>query len=227
MTQDLMIIPPDDLVAMDTLAETAPLRIDIVYAQAQHEENIFGLALYRPQARLWLHKDMAEIVVRAAKNCFAENGYIFVLKDGLRPVEAQAMMQDTEIVKANPHWMMEPNRLLSPPGKGGHPRGMAIDIVLETQSGELVDMGTRFDHLTKDPAVNPARRDNPDISEAAKSNRLILEKHMVAAAQAFDKPMLPLPSEWWDFRFPGSYSERYAPIYDADLPADMQVMVGA
>jgi D-alanyl-D-alanine dipeptidase len=223
MTNDLMIIPPEDLVAMDTVAETVPLRIDIVYAQPRHLENIFGMALYRPQARMWLHKDMAKIVTRAAQHCFERHGYYFVLKDGLRTIEAQALMQTTDIVKANPHWMQEPHRLLSPPGKGGHPRGMAIDIVLEAENGELVDMGTRFDHLSTDPAVNPARRDAPDMTPAAAANRKILEDLMVEAAASFNLPMLPLPSEWWDFRFPGSYSERYAAISDSALPPDMRM----
>lgn len=210
---------------MDTVADRIPLRIDIVYAQASHPENIFGMALYRPEARLWLHKEFAEIVTLAAERCHRETGYLFVLKDGLRTVEAQALMQTTDIVKANPHWTQEPNRLLSPPGKGGHPRGMAVDIVLETQSGALVEMGTRFDHLTKNPAINPARRGFEGISAEAKANRQLLEDFMVAAAKDLNKPMLPLPSEWWDFRFPASYSEQYAPISDRDLPPHMRMTI--
>lgn len=223
MIDELMVIPATDLIAMDSMAGDTPLRIDIVYAQARHPENIFGLALYRPDARLWLHRDFADIVIRAAASCYAETGYVFVLKDGLRTIEAQAMMQETDIVKANPHWTQEPNRLLSPPGKGGHPRGMAVDIVLETESGTLVEMGTRFDHLSKDPAVNPAKRGFAGISKAAKTNRETLENFMVKAAQDLNRPMLPLPSEWWDFRFPGSYSEKYAPLSDRDLPEDMRM----
>lgn len=223
MIDELMVIPATDLIAMDTVAGDIPLRIDIVYAQARHPENIFGMALYRSDARLWLHRDFADIVIRAARSCSVETGYVFVLKDGLRTIEAQAMMQETEIVKANPHWTQEPNRLLSPPGKGGHPRGMAVDIVLETESGTLVEMGTRFDHLSKDPTVNPAKRGFAGISDAAKKNRQILEDYMVKAAQDLNRPLLPLPSEWWDFRFPGSYSERYAPLSDHDLPEDMRM----
>jgi D-alanyl-D-alanine dipeptidase len=223
MTSDLMIIPATDLIAMDKVAPKAPLRIDIVYAQPEHPENIFGLALYRPGAKLWLHRDFAEIVQRAAGLCYQQSSYVFVLKDGLRTVEAQAMMQETAIVKANPHWTQEPNRLLSPPGKGGHPRGMAVDIVLETEDGTLVEMGTRFDHLTKDPAINPARRGFEGISEEAKKNRQLLEDCMVKAAADLNRPMLPLPSEWWDFRFPGSYSERYAPLSDRELPEAMRM----
>jgi hypothetical protein len=70
MSIHMAIIPPEDLIAMDTLADTTPLRIDIVYAQPAHPENMFREAIYRPDARLWLHKDFAPIVVLAAKRCF-------------------------------------------------------------------------------------------------------------------------------------------------------------
>jgi D-alanyl-D-alanine dipeptidase len=223
MNAQFLTILPADLVAMDTVADETPLRIDLVYAQAAHPENIFKQALYRPQARLWLHREFAAVVTLAAKRCYKETGLVFVLKDGLRPVEAQTLIRETPIVKANPHWIQDPTRLLSDPGKGGHPRGMAVDVVLETKDGKLVDMGTRFDHLSPDPAINPARRDFLGISEDAKRNRQILENFMVAAARDLGKPLLPLPSEWWDFRFPGDYSERYAPISDCDLPPDMRM----
>jgi D-alanyl-D-alanine dipeptidase len=222
MESALQIISPEDLVAMDTLAKT-PLRIDIVYAQASHPENIFGRALYRPGARLWLHKDFAEIVTLAARKCHENHGLYFVLKDGLRTTEAQERMQETDIVKANPHWTREETRLLSLPGQGGHPRGMAVDIVLEHADGTLVDMGTRFDHLTTDPSINPARRGFEGISDVARKNRQILEDFMVAAAKELKRPLLPLPSEWWDFRFPKDYANRYAPISDLNLPPHMRM----
>ena len=109
-------IPATDLIDMGAWAarDGLPLRVDLVYAQINHPENIFGRALYRETARFWLHRDFAAIVADAAKIAYAQREWIFILKDGLRPVEAQAMMQDTAIVKANPQWLIEP-RLLSPP----------------------------------------------------------------------------------------------------------------
>jgi D-alanyl-D-alanine dipeptidase len=222
MSQTQITIPPAELVAMDTLATSTPLRIDIVYAQAAHPENMFKEAIYKPDARLWLHRDFAEIVTLAAKRCFEQNGFVFVLKDGLRTTDAQEKIVQTAIVRANPHWLQEP-RLFSPPGKGGHPRGMAIDIVLETQGGTLLDMGTSFDYLTPDPAINPAARNFQGISDEAKHNRQILEDFMVAAAKDLNRPLLPLPAEWWDFRFPGDYLDRYAPLSDRDLPPPMRM----
>jgi D-alanyl-D-alanine dipeptidase len=225
MNAPLLTIAPEDLIAMDTLARETPLRVDLVYAQAEHPENIFKTALYRPDAKLWLHKDFAEIVVLAAKRCFNEKSLIFVLKDGLRPVEAQEAMEQSDIVKANPHWMAEETRLLAPPGRGGHPRGMAVDVVLETMDGAAIDMGTTFDHLTHDPRNNPARRDCPDFPPEIQANRKMLEDFMMAAARDLNRPLLPLPSEWWDFRFPQDYSHRYAPIYDRNLPPHMRMVL--
>ena len=108
MSAQLLTILPKDLVAMDTMGDETPLRIDLVYAQAAHPENIFKQALYRPQARLWLHREFAAVVALAAERCYAETGLVFVLKDGLRPVEAQMLMRETAIVKANPHWLKNP-----------------------------------------------------------------------------------------------------------------------
>lgn len=223
MTQPILTIQPHDLVAMDDLADSVPLRVDLVYADAAHPENVFTQALYRSDAKLWLHRDFAGIVTLAARRCFNEQGLIFVLKDGLRPVEAQEAMQNTAIVRANPHWLAEGTRLLALPGKGGHPRGMAIDLIIAHPDGAALDMGTPFDHLTRDPRDNPAQRGYRGLSAEAVRNRGLLEDFMMAAARDLNRPLLPLPAEWWDFRFPASYSERYAPIHDRDLPAGMKV----
>jgi D-alanyl-D-alanine dipeptidase len=216
-------IDPSDLVPMDKFTKDHPIRIDIVYADGDHPENIFDTSLYNKNARLWLHKDMCDIVLKAAKACHKDHGYYFVLKDGLRTVEAQAAMQKTDIVKANPHWCKGPGQLLSNPGQGAHPRGMAIDLVLETKDGKQVDMGTSFDHLSTDPAKNPARRSCTDFPKEVLQNRKLLEDYMVNAAKDLGHDLLPLASEWWDFRFQKDRVIKYAPISDKQLPPDMRM----
>lgn len=217
-------IAPADLVAMDEYEKSHRLRVDLVYADAAHPENIFKAALYRPEARLWLHRAFAEVVLRAAEICYQRWGGVFILKDGLRTVEAQQAMQDTAIVRANPQWCAEgPNRLLSPPGRGGHPRGMAVDVAVEDENGMPWDMGTSFDHLTTDPADNPAARSYKNLPRHVLENRARLEQAFNEAARELGRPVLPLPAEWWDFRFPASYSEDYAPLSDNDLPPAMRM----
>lgn len=222
-------IPASDLQAFDDFAGLYPVAVDLVYAQADHRDNIFGCALYRAEAKLWGHKDMVALVLRAAEICSREHGWILEVKDCLRPVEAQAAMQETAIVRANPHWMEEP-RLLSPPGKGGHPRGMAVDLLPLTENGEAVDMGTRFDHLSEDRSNNPAARGYTAFSDDAAYNRMVLENRgkltaaMLAAAAENAMQLLPLPQEWWDFRFYPDYTNGFIPVFDADLPEEMRMM---
>jgi D-alanyl-D-alanine dipeptidase len=213
-----------DLVCMDDQAGRVPYVIDLVYAKADHPENIFKTALYHSEAKLWLHYDLAAIVMNAAIMLNMQTGWRMVLKDGLRTIEAQARMQDTDIVKANPHWSLPgPQRLLSPAGHGGHPRGMAIDIDLIDERGKPVDMGTVFDFLTEDPARNQAARDYKDLPPSVLDNRAKLEIAMMDAARDLGVELLPLPSEWWDFRFPAAAYNEYAPLSDEDLPPNMRI----
>ncbi|MGM0421885.1 MAG: M15 family metallopeptidase [Pseudomonadota bacterium] len=217
-------ISPDDLRCFDDLGAALPLRVDLVYARPDHKDNIFKTALYKPAAKLWCHRDLFDITIAAAQICYAETGYLFEIKDSLRVCEAQEKMQQTDIVKANPHWCDAPDRLLSPPGMGGHPRGMAIDIILIDANGDEIDMGTRFDYFTTDPACNPAARDYTDFHPDILNNRQILERAMLRAAKHAGHALLPLPQEWWDFRFMPDYSNQFAPLYDADLPEDKKML---
>ncbi|MCE9507241.1 MAG: D-Ala-D-Ala dipeptidase [Alphaproteobacteria bacterium] len=222
-------IAPAELVALDDFTGTHPLKVDLVYAQARHPENMFKTAIYRPDAKMWGHREMAAIILTAAELCFRETGWFFVVKDCLRTVEAQQLMTETEIVRAHPQWLEEPGRLLSPPGRGGHPRGMAVDISLVDKNGDDIDMGVPFDYLTEDRANNPAARnythfcDNEARNQRILYHRSILEKSMLQAAQAAGRELVPLPQEWWDFRFPHAYTSLFDPLRDADLPLEMRM----
>lgn len=213
-----------DLVAMDIYEDSHPISIDLMYSDKDHPENIFKTALYRKDARLWLHKEFAQVVLRASEIINQEFGGILVLKDGLRTVDAQIAMQNTDIVKKNPQWLEEgPLKLLSSPGSGGHPRGMAVDVTVADSAGKEWDMGTSVDHLTTDPNDNPAARNYKNLPEHVLENRKRLQDAFTRAASEFGLEILALPSEWWDFRFPASYSERFAAIYDDDVPANIRM----
>lgn len=215
-------LDPASLVPMDIFSGDFSLRTQLTYAQP--DNLLLGEAIYRRNARLWLHEDLARIVLLACRICRKNHGFHMVLYDGLRTVEAQQKMLECARVKQNPHWLEEP-RLLSPPGAGGHPRGMAIDVALETPQGQLLDMGTPFDFLAENaaPEHNPAHRRHPHLSSQASENRAILENVMMRAAKILNLPLLPLPQEWWDFRLPSSIYERYEPLSDADLPWQMRM----
>lgn len=216
-------IRPEDLVCMDDYAETYAYCVELAYARS--DNLLFGERIYREDAKLYLHKDLASIVMKAATSCFEHEHLHFVLYDGLRTSTAQERMMHTQRVRDNPHWLQEP-RLLSPPGAGGHPRGMAIDIALETPQGELLDMGTAFDFLAANSHLNhnPAHRAFKGHSAAIMQNREILDKYMLEAAKELGIKLLPLPQEWWDYRLPPEVFNQYAPLADSDLPAHMRLI---
>ncbi|PZQ46410.1 MAG: D-Ala-D-Ala dipeptidase [Micavibrio aeruginosavorus] len=207
----------NDLTPMDLFCGDEPIKIDIVYADAKHPENIFGTAVYEQHARMILHQDMARVVLSAARTLNKNHGWILVLKDGLRPVEAQAALMETPIVKAHPHWLQEP-RLLSGPGQGAHPRGMAIDVSLIDCNGWTVDMGTVFDEMSDYSA-----RTYKHFPNAILQNRESLEEAFVQAGRKHRLPVLPLPSEWWDFRFMPAHYRARPPIHDKNLPGPLRM----
>lgn len=207
----------ESLTPMDMFT-AAPLRIDLAYAQG--DNVLFGEQIYRADARLWLHEDLAAVVVLAATLIHRNHGLSCILYDGLRTIDAQQSMLETQRVQDNPHWLEEP-RLLSPPGAGAHPRAMAIDISLEDARGQLLDMGTPFDDLTE-----KAHRDYPHHSQVM-DNRKILDDGMGEAAKRLNFPLLALPQEWWDFRADQAVYENYDPLCDSILPPQMRLIGGS
>lgn len=216
-------IPAQDLVPMELFTDTHSIHIELAYAH-DRAPNIFG-PIYTAQEKLILHNNLAKTVLLASKLIHQEYGLHMRLYDGLRTIEAQAKMQASKAVQENPHWLEEPNRLLSPPGAGGHPRGMAVDLTLQTKDGDLLDMGTVFDHLAENPEAehNPAHRDYPHISAEIKQNRAILTNAMNKAANILNTPLFPLPQEWWDFRLPQQYFSQFKPLSDTALPPSLRM----
>jgi D-alanyl-D-alanine dipeptidase len=214
-------IKPADLIAMNDFEEGGLLRINLAYARA--DNFLFGERIYKRDAQLFLHKTLAAIVQRAAELAQA-GGYTLVLYDGLRTTTAQEKMLHTQRVKGNPHWLQEP-RLLSPPGAGAHPRGMAIDLSLETADGLLLDMGTVFDFLANNaaPTHNAAHRHYVHLMPEYAQNRALLDGFMTKAAQDLETPIFLLPQEWWDFRLPAEHYEQYEPLSDDDLPVSLRL----
>ncbi len=208
-------ILPEDLICMNDYAWEHPIAVELAYARA--DNALFGEPIYRSGAKLWLHKDLAKVVIEASRRVFKETGGVLVLYDGLRVVEAQEKMLQTQIVKDNPSWLEEP-RLLSPPGKGAHPRGMAVDVSIRDARGALLDMGTEFDDLSE-----RAHRDFMHC-ETVRQNRQLLDDLMIGAARFKNIPLEPLLTEWWDFRLPASIYNQYQPIRNSDLPPHQKLM---
>jgi D-alanyl-D-alanine dipeptidase len=182
--------------------------IEIVYSDPNHHYNIFvdehHQSAYLQNADFIVSKPIYKIL----QNCeqFIPEGMKMRLYDCMRPVEAQLFMKQFKD-KLNIDYNM-----LSEPGAGGHPRGMAIDCALVKNDNLYgvcsTDYGTAFDDLNfiinqDGSKIAHAHRNNlKEISFSAKQNRLQLEIIMQKAALLSRIPLMPLPQEWWDFRLP-------------------------
>ncbi len=213
-------IDPAKLVPMDLYEKDFPIRVDVAYSRA---DNFLGEPIYHENARLWLHEDLAKVVLRAAQIAHEKHGVRFVLHDGLRTTDAQKHMEKIAIAQGNGAWLEEP-RMLSPEGSGAHPRGMAIDIMLEDEDGHPLDKGTPFDLMSPDssPAGNRAHRDHPHLTPAQQYIRAIEREAMEQAALELKIDLTCLPEEHWDYRIAADISNQHAPLADADLPPQMR-----
>lgn len=216
-------LDPQDLVPMDLFIADYPLRVDVMYAGSAS----FCGPVYCPSARLSLHRDMAEIILVAARLLYSQIGGQLELYDGLRTTTVQRLICDTPIVKAHPHWTAEgPLRMFAPPGKGGHPRGMAIDLSIRGADGQLLDMGTAVDALPEggaDAAQNPAHREYAHLDATVRRHRGWLTGCLMDAAALLQRPLMPLRAEWWDYRFPDDVYNLYAPLADEDVPPSLRL----
>jgi len=207
----------DAIVPLNAFVEEFPFSIELVYARPRNSNNHFA-GLYGDHAdTLWLHERLAVVALTAAVLA-QRTGWILEFLDGLRPVEAQRNMTSYGYDR----------RLVSLPGEGPHPRGMAIDVVVRDGAGSLVEMGTPFDHFVNaaelDAGRNPAARDfaggwtgDANADKAIIANRRQLETLILRAARFHGEPILPLAEEWWDFRMPREVWSLLPALSEADL----------
>lgn len=223
---------PTDFTSLNLFEKSFPIKIDLVYANPSHEDNHFKNLYHCEATQLWAHKDIAPIVLLASLIVNKQFGWTLKINDCLRPIEAQQQMS---------RYGYDP-ALVSTPGSGAHPRGMAIDVEPIDRHGNIVNMGTPFDYFSPCIDDNPAARnytrfktDSIEDLFLIRGNRDNLETAMRMAADMLNQRLLPLPQEWWDFRFEDgndestrrsdvTYWSDYSPISENDFPAYMHLV---
>lgn len=155
--------------------------------------NKFGLS-YRRDAKLYMHRTLADILVGAAIHLYNIHGWRTVVYDGLRTMEGAynlyCFASESDITAG----------LLALPGQSAHNKGLAVDCMMEDASGREIDMGGHFDHL--DMETNSRTYAGNKISVAARKNRLIREAAFLRGAFSQGLLVAPLRSEFWDDRLP-------------------------
>lgn len=169
------------------ITEFQGIVLDLRYGTFQ---NFSGHDLYCGGKRTFLHKDAAKKLKKAIEILNTEYpGYKFRIFDAARPLYAQEALRKT--VRNTPY-----SHFVSSPYPGGmHNFGMAIDLTLQNQEGEVLDMGTDFDSFESAAGKKGEKKalQTGRLTNAQVENREILRSIMKKAG------FIALPSEWWHF----------------------------
>ena len=77
-------------------------------------------------------------------NFTKNHNWTLVVKIAFASNRSAAKMTLKQILRTHPHWLEEP-RFYQVRVRGGHPRGMAVDIAAKDANGHDIDFGTAFD----------------------------------------------------------------------------------
>ena len=168
--------------------------VDLRYATPH---NITNRVLYTSPT-CYLHEDAA-MALKRVQDKLSEQGLFLKIFDGYRPLRVQQFIWD----------LIQDERYVANPAnnKGRHTRGTAVDVTLIDIHGNELEMPSPFDDFTE-----RAHRTNTDMSVAARSNMMLLEKAMEA------ENFVGWPLEWWHYDVRGWNDDvRYPPL-DVILP---------
>ncbi len=168
------------------------IELDFVYADTT---NFFKTQVY-PCETCMLRYEVALALIDAQEEA-KSLGYQLVLYDCYRPYDVQKFM-----------WKVLPDsRYVANPTNGGasiHNRGGAVDVALADSKGNLIDMGTSFDHFGVEAGHNYTKLPQ-QVLENRKLLKSIMENHEFNS----------LSTEWWHYSY---VKARSYPISNQPLP---------
>ena len=178
-----------DSMGMVNVAALDPaIAVRIVYATA---DNFVGEVLYDDLNEAWLLPEAAEKLMNAQRLLEQRRpGCRLIVYDAARPMSVQRRMWRTAVRTGKQYYVANPAR-----GGGLHNYGAAVDVAILDERGELLPMGTGYDHLG--PEANTDRETElvrtGKITEQQRQNRLLLRTVMRQA------DFRTVASEWWHF----------------------------
>jgi zinc D-Ala-D-Ala dipeptidase len=171
-----------DTLLADVQALAPGIRVELRYATS---DNFTGAPIPGYEGNhAYLRREAAASLARVARRAEAEGLALYVF-DAYRPVRATLAMVDWTERTGRQH-LIRDGYIAS---RSRHNLGLAIDLTLvDTTTGELLDMGTPFD--TFSPAAHTA-----NASGAALENRHRLQRLMEAEG------FVNYDQEWWHYTY--------------------------
>lgn len=164
--------------------------VDLRYGTAN---NFMGIDFYNGLNKCYLQRPVAEMLVKAQQSLKRRGqGLSLVVWDAARPLSVQQKMWDLVV----PPPGMFKGYFVSNPARGSiHNYGCAVDVTLADKSGNLLDMGTDFDHFGPEayPVEEARMLKDAKLTEEQVRNRKLLRSVMYEAG------FWTIQTEWWHF----------------------------
>ncbi len=127
---------------MVNITDSLPqILVDLKYAST---DNFLEINFYGELTHAFIQYE-CYLKLKNAYNILQQQkpGYTFIIYDAVRSIESQQLMWDSIDVPANTkHWYV------ANPARGSiHNYGMALDISIVDEKGNVLDMGTEFDYF--------------------------------------------------------------------------------
>lgn len=168
----------------------ASIRVDLRYGTT---DNIVGRDMYQAFDEAYLQPEPAQMLIKA--NALLKEKYphyTLYVYDALRPRRVQQILWD-----ALDHPPEERKKYIANPQEGSlHNYGAAVDLtILDTTTGELLDMATDFDYfgILAYPSEEDALLKKGELREEQVRNRQLLRGVMTQVGFSIST------SEWWHF----------------------------
>lgn len=163
------------------------IRIDLKYATT---DNFTKTILYDSLFNIYLHPLAAKKLVDAQKRLKAiKPNCSLLVYDAVRPLSVQNKMY--KVVQNTKYAAYVAN----PARTGLHNYGMAVDLTICDEKGNILDMGTPFDYFGSAAGINKETElvEKGVLSEKQIANRKLLRNIMISAG------FLTIRGEWWHF----------------------------
>jgi D-alanyl-D-alanine dipeptidase len=174
------------LVDIKTIDPT--IQVDLV--NASPDKNFFNKDFYEGLNKAYLRKNIAIKLSKAQSILKQEHpSYALLVLDAARPRSVSRAMYET--MKGTRF-----EKYVAHPGKGSmHNYGIAVDITLVDNKGQLLDMGPTpfYSSHTKIYWQFFLKKAGMGLSTQQKKNRALLKRVMLQAG------FYPLAHEWWHF----------------------------
>jgi D-alanyl-D-alanine dipeptidase len=176
LEKPLKIVEPDDTSFSNLADYTSEIKLDMRYAS---DNNFLKEQVYECP-NCFLRYTVIQALVKA-NDRFISEGFRLRLFDCYRPRDVQFKM-----------WGILPDgRYVANPQRGSvHNRGGAVDVTLENLDGEILDMGTEFDHFGKE-----AHHGYSELSDTITANR----EYLASTLEEFG--FSRIRTEWWHYNF--------------------------